>query len=150
MEELHVYFQTEPLNNMKTYEIDINGKHYTVEVLGIDGQTGKVSVNGTPYTVQIKEPENEKNTSVLSTHNFENELSRPVSAKGAITSPLPGTILKIEVSMGQSVKRGDRLMVLEAMKMENDILSDRDGKVSAIQVSQGASVREGQTLIEIN
>ncbi len=135
---------------MKTYEIDINGKHFTVEVIGIDGQTGKVRVNGAPYTAQIKEEESEKTEPVLSIQNFENEASRPLSTKGAITSPLPGTILKIEVTVGQSVKRGDRLIVLEAMKMENDILSDRDGKVSAIQVSQGASVREGQTLIEIN
>ena len=64
-------------------------------------------------------------------------------------SPLPGVILEIKVKEGDMVKRGQTLLILEAMKMENDIKSDRDGKVTAIQVSKGESILEGTDLIII-
>ena len=78
-------------------------------------------------------------------------MSRPVVAgsKSGIKSPLPGVILEIKVKEGDTVKRGQTLLVLEAMKMENDIKADRDGKVTAIKVSQGESILEGTDLIII-
>ena len=71
------------------------------------------------------------------------------AGKNAIKSPLPGVILQIKVNVGDEVKRGQVLMILEAMKMENNIPSDRDGKVVAINVSKGDSVLEGTDLIVI-
>ena len=144
---------------MKTYDININGKTFKVEVLNVEGADAQVSVNGQTYSAKVEgldsvapKPRSIKrvgtstaaaiDTNIVSTPN-------PVAQKGAINSPLPGTILSIGVTVGQSVKRGDKLLVLEAMKMENDVLSDRDGTISQILVNQGASVQEGQTLIVI-
>ena len=78
-------------------------------------------------------------------------VSRPVVAgsKSGIKSPLPGVILEIKVKEGDAVKRGQTLLVLEALKMENDIKADRDGKVTAIKVSKGESILEGTDLIII-
>ena len=78
-------------------------------------------------------------------------ISRPAvsGGKSGIKSPLPGVILEIKVKEGDTVKRGQTLMILEAMKMENDIKSDRDGKVTAINVSKGESILEGTDLIII-
>ena len=78
-------------------------------------------------------------------------MSRPAVAgsKSGIKSPLPGVILEIKVKEGDAVKRGQTLLVLEAMKMENDIKADRDGKVTAIKVSKGESILEGTDLIII-
>ena len=70
-------------------------------------------------------------------------------AGDAVTAPMPGNILKVNVTPGQAVKEGDVLVVLEAMKMENDIKADRDGKVTAIKVSKGESILEGTDLIII-
>lgn len=78
-------------------------------------------------------------------------MTRPASvgSKSGIKSPLPGVILEIKVKEGDTVKRGQTLLVLEAMKMENDIKADRDGKVTAIKVSKGESILEGTDLIII-
>ena len=69
--------------------------------------------------------------------------------KSGIKSPLPGVILQVKVNVGDQVTKGQVLMVLEAMKMENNILSDKDGKVAAINVSKGDSILEGTDLIVI-
>jgi biotin carboxyl carrier protein len=63
---------------------------------------------------------------------------------------MPGTILKVNVSNGQAVKKGDVLMVLEAMKMENEILAPNDGTVSSVNVNQGATVESGSVLCSLN
>ena len=75
----------------------------------------------------------------------------PKAAAGAntIESPLPGTILKVNVAAGQAVKAGDILMILEAMKMENEILAPEDGTVSAVHVQVGATVQSGDPLVSL-
>ena len=74
---------------------------------------------------------------------------KAAAAAGDITSPLPGTILKVNVSAGQSVKAGDVLMILEAMKMENEIMAPADGTVTAVHVAQGATVQSGDPLVSM-
>jgi Biotin carboxyl carrier protein len=78
-------------------------------------------------------------------------VSRPAatSNKSAVKSPLPGIILEIKVKVGDTVKKGDTVLILEAMKMENNIHADKDGKVTAINVNNGDSVLEGTDLIII-
>lgn len=71
----------------------------------------------------------------------------PVAAGEAVTAPMPGTILKVNVSNGQAVKAGDVLVVLEAMKMENEIMAPKDGTVAQVVTSKGASVNTGDTLV---
>ena len=71
----------------------------------------------------------------------------PLAAGEAVKSPMPGNILKINVAQGQSVKEGDTLIVLEAMKMENDVVAPRDGTVAQIVVTKGAVVETGSPLV---
>ena len=78
-------------------------------------------------------------------------VSRPATsgAAGAVKSPLPGVILSVDCKVGDTVKRGQKILVLEAMKMENNINADRDGKIVEIKVNKGDSVLEGADLVVI-
>lgn len=140
---------------MNKYKITINGNLYEVEINSLTDTQADVCVNGKPYGVGI-EKEGMRAVSGKAPAPkqtvMQAEQPRPVEetisvGELAIKSPLPGTILSIAVSKGQSVKRGEKLLVLEAMKMENDILAEKDGTVAKVLVDRGATVQEGQTLI---
>lgn len=141
---------------MKEYRYKINGNLYKVTVGDIEDNNVRVEVNGTPYTVELEKQNKPKIKPVVRTASTTPAASpaavtRPASvgSKSGIKSPLPGVILEIKVKEGDTVKRGQTLLVLEAMKMENDIKADRDGKVTAIKVSKGESILEGTDLIII-
>lgn len=74
----------------------------------------------------------------------------PVAAGEAISSPLPGVILQVKVNAGQTVKAGDILVIIEAMKMENEVLAPRDGTVAQVVTAKGATVNTGDTLVVLN
>ena len=142
---------------MKEYRYKINGNLYKVTVGDIEDNNVHVEVNGTPYTVELEKHVSPKIKPVVRTAATTPAapppaISRPTVSQGksGIKSPLPGVILDIKVKEGDTVKRGQTLLILEAMKMENDIKSDRDGKVTAIQVSKGESILEGTDLIIID
>ena len=139
---------------MKEYRYKINGNLYKVTVGDIEDNNVHVEVNGTAYTVELEKKAGPKpvvRTAATTPAAPPPAVSRPVVAgsKSGIKSPLPGVILEIKVKEGDTVKRGQTLLVLEAMKMENDIKADRDGKVTAIKVSKGESILEGTDLIII-
>lgn len=141
---------------MKEYKYKINGNLYKVIVGDIEGKSVNVEVNGTAYTVELEKEAAPKIKPVVRAASTTPAapppaVQRPASsdAKGSICSPLPGVVLEVKVKEGDTVKRGQTLMVLEAMKMENDIKSDRDGKVTKINVSKGESILEGTDLIII-
>lgn len=141
---------------MKEYRYKINGNLYKVTVGNIEENNVHVEVNGTPYTVELEKPATPKIKPVIRTASTTPAapplaVTRPTVSQGksGIKSPLPGVILDIKVKEGDTVKRGQTLLILEAMKMENDIKSDRDGKVTAINVSKGESILEGTDLIII-
>ena len=141
---------------MKEYRYKINGNLYKVTVGDIEDNNVRVEVNGTPYTVELEKQNKPKIKPVVRTASTTTAaapaaVTRPASvgSKSGIKSPLPGVILEIKVKEGDTVKRGQTLLVLEAMKMENDIKADRDGKVTAIKVSKGESILEGTDLIII-
>ena len=136
---------------MKEYRYKINGNLYKVTVGDIEDNNVHVEVNGTAYTVEMEKKTGPKIKPVVRTAATPPAVSRPAVAgsKSGIKSPLPGVILEIKVKEGDAVKRGQTLLVLEAMKMENDIKADRDGKVTAIKVSKGESILEGTDLIII-
>lgn len=141
---------------MKEYKYKINGNLYKVTVGDIEDNNVRVEVNGTSYTVELEKQAKPKIKPVVRTESTTpaappTPISRPAvsGGKSGIKSPLPGVILEIKVKEGDTVKRGQTLMILEAMKMENDIKSDRDGKVTAINVSKGESILEGTNLIII-
>ena len=140
---------------MKEYRYKINGNLYKVTVGDIEENHVRVEVNGTPYTVELEKKTSPKIKPVVRTAATTPAappaaaVTRPnVGGKG-IQSPLPGVILEIKVKEGDTVKRGQTLLILEAMKMENDIKADRDGKVTSIKVSKGESILEGTDLIII-
>mgnify|MGYP000887720659 CR=1 FL=1 len=139
---------------MKEYKLKINGNDYAVTVSHFDDSAAEVEVNGIPFRVEIDRPAKKQTTPlsrVTKPAQVEANIVKPVSsgAETVITSPLPGVILDVNVKEGDMVKRGQKLMILEAMKMENVIESSADGKVISIKANKGDSVLEGASLIII-
>ena len=145
---------------MKEYKLKINGNDYAVTVNEVDGSMAEVEVNGTPFKVEFEKPikkaaapvSKPMATKATPAGAPEVKVSKPAAAAGAgnaVTSPLPGVILEVSVKVGDVVKRGDKVMVLEAMKMENVIEATADGTVTAIKVDKGDSVLEGAPLVII-
>ena len=141
---------------MKQYKYKINGNYYNVTVNEVDDHIVRVEVNGTPYNVELESSLKPKKPVIRPaaaprTASGDPVVTRPTQkpkAKG-VKSPLPGVILEVKVKEGDMVKRGQVIVILEAMKMENNINADRDGKVVAVNVSKGESVLEGTDLIII-
>ncbi len=144
---------------MKDFKFKINGNEYTVHVANVEGNVAEVEVNGTPYKVELdKELKQTKTPKLVRSEAVPATDSHPSVAKttspgsatsGSIKSPLPGVVLEVYVKPGDIVKVGQRLLLLEAMKMENNIDSDKEGKVVDVKVSKGSSVLEGDVLIII-
>lgn len=145
---------------MKEYKYKINGNLYTVTVGDIEENIAHVEVNGTPYNVQMeKAPKVAAKPVVRPVTNPTAPAQAPVtpiakpaapsSGKSGVKSPLPGVILEIKVKVGDVVKRGQTIIILEAMKMENNINADKDGTITAINVNKGDSVLEGNDLVII-
>ena len=140
---------------MKEYKYTIDGNKYEVAVNEVNDTTAKVTVNGTEYTVEWEKPVEEKPVvkvqpatakPVANAAPAATPAAAPVSGN-AIKTPLPGVIIDVKVKVGDTVKKGDTVVVLEAMKMENNINADRDGKVVAIQVAKGDTVADGAALV---
>ena len=163
---------------MKTYKFKINGNEYNVEINSVEGNIADVTVNGASYQVEMENaPGTSASTSsatgapassVASTgsatgttsRNAAKAVAEPVEAPAAkqsapagagkpVTSPLPGVIIEVSVKEGQTVKAGQKVAVLEAMKMENEIQAPADGTVTAILVNKGDSVLEGAEIVKI-
>ncbi len=149
---------------MKEYKIKVNGNEYAVSVGGVENDVAQVVVNGTEYAVEVegmrqsvvsKTPKIVQSPVVptVDSHPATQNTSSPAvtaaAGAGDLRSPLPGVILDVMVSEGDTVKMGQRLMLLEAMKMENNIDADRDGVVRSIKVRKGDSVLEGDVLLTI-
>lgn len=160
---------------MKTFDYTINGIKYHVEVLSIEDNIAEVEVNGTQYSVEI-DRDTKQSPLMRSISKPKSPVAAPVAAPVAPTaqaapaatpstpaaapsaggagsplqSPLPGVILSVSAKVGDTVKKGQKIMVLEAMKMENDIKAHKDGVIASISVAQGDSVQEGDTLATIS
>ena len=140
---------------MKSYKFKINGKDYSVDILGIEGRNASLTVNGVSYSVELdsdvtQAPQPVSPAPVAAPAAAE-AAPAPVPASGGTTvhSPLPGVIISIDVKEGQAVKKGQKLAVLEAMKMENEIQAEQDGTVTAILVHKGDSVLEGADILKL-
>jgi biotin carboxyl carrier protein len=142
---------------MKVYKLKINGNNYRVAVNDYDGSTAKVEVNGTVYNVEmempaaiaVKAPQVIVQTAPINTGTGQPVKTAAPSSVGAVKAPLPGVVLDVCVRVGDDVKAGQKLLLLEAMKMENSIEAHKAGKVSAIKVNKGDSVLEGAELMVI-
>ncbi len=148
---------------MKNFKFKINGTDYSVDINEVEGQEIKLDVNGTPYTVTVDKEirQSKQHTTIVSrpaprVASAQGEVQRSSAAPAAsaaagnkVTSPLPGTVLDVFVNVGDQVKSGQTVVLLEAMKMENNIEADCDGVVKAVNVRKGDSVLEGDTLVVI-
>ncbi len=141
---------------MKEYKYKINGNVYNVVVNKVEDTIAEVEVNGALYKIEMDKPAKKQLVSVKrpaqapTTASGAPVVSRPAGgAKGAVKSPLPGVILDVKCKVGDEVKRGQTLLILEAMKMENSINADREGKVIEVKVNKGDSVLEGADLVVI-
>lgn len=150
---------------MNTYEYKVQGVDYKVEIEEVEGNIAKVSVNGIPFEVEMKQPV--KATPKAHAVHVTPPVSQgakfvkpeapaaPVAApkqEGAgrkVIAPLPGTITEVKVKVGDSVKSGDTVIILEAMKMQNNIEAECAGTITSVLVGQGETVMEGATLVTI-
>ncbi len=148
---------------MKQYKFKINGTDYAVDIVDVEGNLAKVTVNGAKYRVEVdglavkpagKTPPTAQTQTVAAPAPMvspapDRKQVATSSSTHAVKTPLPGVVLSLEVKIGETVKVGQRLFVLEAMKMENNIDSDREGIVRDIKVDKGDSVLEGDVIMTI-
>ena len=152
---------------MKQYKYTINGAQYDVTIDSIVGSKAKVEVNGVPFEVEMHGSSLvEEDLPTMSTEGAPARAAAPAAPAAApaaaapaaksgpgagtpVKAPLPGVVTKILVAEGQAVKKGETVLVLEAMKMENNITAEADGAVTGICVAAGDSVMEGTTLLTI-
>lgn len=144
---------------MKSYKFKINGNQYNVEVNSVSGNIADVTVNGTSYQVEMEDApavpaapvQAVQPAATVSAPAAPQSAAKPAAsgAGKAVKSPLPGVILSINVNVGDSVKAGQTVAVLEAMKMENEIQAEFDGTVTAINAAKGDSVLEGAAIVTL-
>ena len=143
---------------MKEYKYKINGNEYNVVINSIEDGLADIEVNGTPYKVEILAEKKKaskpaiKHPTVTAAPVAAAPVAPAASAGGqgtGVKSPLPGVILDVCVKVGDEVKVGQKVAVLEAMKMENNINADRDGKIVAVKVNKGDSILEGSDFVII-
>ena len=160
---------------MAKYEYKVKGVDYVVEIQDIEGNIANVTVNGIPFEVEMKQPvkagkqkvklseerrvkseEFNSSSSATNASSATNESSAPTTKTAAaaasgkpVVAPLPGTINEIKVKVGDKVNAGDTVVVLEAMKMQNNIDAETSGTIASINVNKGDAVMEGDTLVTI-
>lgn len=146
---------------MKSYKFRINGNEYNVDINSVEGNIADVTVNGASYHVEmenapapVQKPAQAPATATTAPASSATTTPAPKAAAPAgagkpVTSPLPGVIIEVSVKEGQTVKAGQKVAVLEAMKMENEIQAPADGTVTAILVNKGDSVLEGAEIVKI-
>jgi glutaconyl-CoA/methylmalonyl-CoA decarboxylase subunit gamma len=142
---------------MKKFKFTIHGNNYDVEILGFDENIAKVDVNGTTYEVEVHKDLKVSKTPTLvrkeEPQPTKKEMKIPKTitrtTNVAIKAPLPGTIIQVLVKPGDKVTMGQKLLTMEAMKMENNVLSEKDGTVRTVNVKKGDTVMQNDVLLEI-
>ncbi|HNX87078.1 MAG TPA: biotin/lipoyl-binding protein [Bacteroidales bacterium] len=142
---------------MKKFKFTIHGNIYEVEIQGFEDNIAKVEVNGTPFDVEIHKDLKMTKTPTL-------VRAEPPQPKGketripkvsshttnlTVNSPLPGTIISVLVKEGDKVAMGQKLLTMEAMKMENNVLAEKAGTIRAVHVKPGDTVLQNDVLVEI-
>ena len=151
------------------YQYTVKGVDYEVEIQDIEGNIANVTVNGIPFEVEMKQPvkagkqkvklseerrvkSEESNSSSSATNASSATTTQPAAAAASgkpVVAPLPSTINEIKVKVGDKVNAGDTVVILEAMKMQNNIEAETSGTITGINVNKGDAVMEGDTLVTI-
>lgn len=144
---------------MKRYYVTVNGKRYEVEIEEVKGEFSPRASVATTANVEVPQapvsaPAQVEAPAPVEKKEVAEEKTQPqpaaVNAEGErIECPMPGTILKVNINPGDQVKKGDVLFILEAMKMENEIMAARDGKIVQVAIAKGAAVNTGDLLAVI-
>ena len=140
---------------MKEYKFKIGGKEYNVTVNPKEGKFFDVTVNGATYEVEAENAPAAAPAPVAAAAPVQAApaaaapAAKPAGAGEKVPSPLPGVIIEISVKEGQQVKQGQKLVILEAMKMENEIPAPKDGTVTEILVHKGDTLQEGDPVVTI-
>ena len=146
---------------MAKYQYKVKGVDYEVEIQDIEGNIANVTVNGIPFEVEMKQPvkagkqkfriANEATDDKGGVSSADSAKTTPSASAGGkpVVAPLPGTINDIKVKVGDKVSAGDTVVILEAMKMQNNIEAETSGTVTSINVNKGDAVMEGDTLVTI-
>ncbi len=139
---------------MKKFSFTINGNEYEVEIKKFEDRKARVEVNGTCYNVELHKQETTSKTPILvrssiSKPKDSHKIHKSETSVFIVKAPLPGSILQLYVKVGDEVKKDDPLLMYEAMKMENKILSEKDGTITKIKVNQGDNVLQDDILLEI-
>ncbi len=138
---------------MKKFEFTIKGTKYSTWLKSVEDNVATIEVNGTEYEVEIhQEVKTTKTPRLVRKPLVKKEGEGVIQKKSGgttVKAPLPGNIFKLLVNVGDEVKKGDNLLIMEAMKMENEIKAEKDGVVSAVKVKEGDAVLQGEVLIEM-
>ncbi len=144
---------------MKEYKFKINGNDYNVTINSTNGNLADVTVNGVSYQVEMENAMPAAPAQVAPAQTAAHQApvqaaapapaAKPAGEGKPVTSPLPGVIIEVSVKEGDTVAAGQKIAVLEAMKMENEIQADRAGVVTKINVSKGDSILEGAAIVTI-
>jgi len=138
---------------MKTFKFKINATNYRVNILSHEGNDINLEVNGTKYAVQLSEEVKTTKTPTLvrsaSKRPVEPLKVNPTTKRTKIVAPIPGVIMQVDVKVGDQVKIGDRLVQLEAMKMENNITSEKNGTIRAVHIVKDQKVLQNELMIEL-
>jgi biotin carboxyl carrier protein len=147
---------------MKKFKFTIDGASYSVNVKSVEGNQAEIEVNGKSYAVGLEKEVNTLKTPILVRNDVQ---SKPSESKATVTSPagskpakagskaikapLPGSIISIAVKVGDTIAKGDLLLVMESMKMENNILSEKEGVVKTIDVVAAQAVMQDDILLTL-
>ena len=147
---------------MSNYQYKVNGVDYNVEIEDIEGNIAKVNVNGKSFEVELPQPVKKTIKAKpavaapaprpVANSDEKAPAIKPKAPAGSgnkILAPLPGTITEVKVAVGDTVKVGDTVIILEAMKMQNNIEADYAGKITSVLVNRGDTVMEGAALVTI-
>ncbi len=140
---------------MKKFKFTIRGNEYDVLVKYFEDGVAKVEVNGSPYHIEVEKTVQESKTPIIVRQDVKNPKNahkikkKVASGLTKIAAPLPGNIMNIYVKEGDQINKGDKLLMYEAMKMENLIVAEKDGIVKSIKVQAQDSVLQGDILIEV-
>ncbi len=139
---------------MKRFKFTIRGNEYEVDIKSFDEGIAKLDVNGTSYNVELHKEEKPIKTPILMRSAVSNpanahKIKKSKNSIYKIEAPLPGNIMQIFVKEGDTVNKGDNILIYEAMKMENKLQADKEGKVASIKIATGDSVLQGDILVEL-